>query len=310
MGYLTEDLINSVKIRTFAPISQNTLTDADLLTIANEELSLRLVSDILGVREDFFLTNETVAIVANEDHYAIPTRAIGSALKAVFYVDAGGNKTIIPRIEVDRSQTTSDSSGEPQKYYLEGDEIVLLPTPSLSSGSLLFSYFQRPNELVETASCAKITGSSELSGTVTFTVDTDLTTTLLVGDTVDFLNGSPPFLLWAKDVAVTAVTATTIDVALADVDDVQGAVLPLTGDYICLSGTANIPMVPVEFHAVLAQMTACRVLLALGHAEKMQMAKAELEQMRREALKLVKNRVELSALKVTGRSGLVKIFTS
>ena len=307
MAFLTEDLVESVKQRSFIPISQSTFTDTQIIALLNEELRLSLVADILGAREDFFLTTKQTSIIANKDHYLIPNLCIGNNLKAVFIVDSSGNRKMIERRDVDRSDELS-VTGEPEKFYFEGDEIVLMPKPSMATDSILFSYFRKPNQLIATSSCAKITAVNTVSSLTTLTVDTDLTASLSVGSQVDFLRGKNPHTLWSEEVAITAITATTIEVLAANIMDVDGSIEPAIGDYICPSGYANIVMVPEEFVPVLAQMGAARALAALGDLNKWQSAKAIAEQMRMEALKLIRQRVESSPELHSRSNSLSNVF--
>jgi hypothetical protein len=294
VAFLVEDLVESVKQRSFIPISQSTFTDTQIIALLNEELRLSLVADILGAREDFFLTTKQTSIIANKDHYLIPNLCIGNNLKAVFLVDSSSNRKMLERRDVDRSDEYSGSSGSPEKFYFEGDEIVLMPKPDSATDTLLFSYFRKPNQLIATSSCTKITAVVSAAGTSTFTVDTDLTGSLSVGDEVDFLRGRNPHTLWSEDITITAIDATSIAVLTAGIIDVDSSVEPGVGDYICPTGYANVVMVPEEFVPVLAQMGAARALAALGDLNKWQSAKAILEQMRTEALKLIRQRVESS----------------
>jgi hypothetical protein len=262
----------------------------------------------MSVREDFFLATKSVSLTALIDHYGIPARAVGNSFKVLFYVDSAGNERKLSRIDVDERHEWANSNGGPLKFYLEGDEVVLVPKPSSSSGSLLFSYFRKPNRLIATTSCAKITGISSAGGSTTFMIDTDLTGTLSIGDKIDFVSGQSPFLLWTEEVDITAITATTIEVATTDVSNAASVVEVQTSDYICPKGYSNIPMIPEEFHPVLAQMTAVRLIAGLGDLNKRIAAKEDLAEVRREALKLVKNRVESSPEKVAGRNPLIRAF--
>jgi len=308
MSFLVEDLIESVKDRSFAPISQTTFEDADILRILNEELSLGLVSKIQKQREDFFVTRQTTALVANKDHYLLPKRAVGNSLKALFVTDTNGNKRLLTRREIDRIAEYSATTGESSEFYFEGDQVVLMHAPATAGSSLLFVYSRRPNKLILTTSCAKITAVSSVGGTTTLTVDTDLTASLSVGDDVDFVRTNSPFTIWSEEVDITAITATTIAVATADVIDVDSSVEPGVGDYICPSGYTNIPMIPEEFHPVLAEMGACRMLRSLGDLNKWQAASAVLKEMMGEALDLIKNRAESSPQRPSRKHGLIRNF--
>lgn len=306
MIFFTEDILESIKVRTMAPISQSTFQDTGLIVIANEELQLKLVSDIQTIREDFFLTSELQPLVANINAYFIPNRAIGNALRAVTYVDTQGNESApLNRVPVDRAYLYGTSNSVPIAYYIQADQVVLLPKPSTSQGSVKMYFSQRPNQLVATTSCAKITAIASVGGVTTFDVNTDLTGTLTTSNLIDILRAKSPFMLWSQDVAITAITSTQISVADADISDVNGLILPTVGDYICPQGQANIPQVPQEFHPVLAQMGACRILASLGDLNKLNAAKAELAEVRKEAIRLVKNRVESAPEKVDTRGSIL-----
>jgi hypothetical protein len=200
----------------------------------------------------------------------------------------------------------SGQTGKPEKFLIEGDEVVLLPTPS-ESGTARFRYYWKPNLLIATESCAKITAISSAGGTTTIDVDTDLTASLSTGSEVDFLSAQSPYMLWAFEVALTAISSTQMQMATADIDNAAGTVEPQVGDYICPTGYANIPMLPYEFHPVLAQMIAVRQLAGIGDLNKWNAAKAELKEMRIEAMNFIKNRVETSPRVLAGQ-GLVGAF--
>lgn len=289
------------------PVSQDTFTEDDILSIASEEMKLSVVADIMSVREDFFLRSRTVALTAGLSTYTIPANAIGNALKIVFLLDTNGNRYKLTRVDIERSPGFSGASGQPAYYYIVGDEIELLPTPQ-AGYSVEFIYFESPSELALTSTCARITAISSAAGTTTLTVDTDLSATLAIGDEIDFLSAKSPFLLWAKEVAITAISSTQIQVATTDIDDVLGTVEPQVGDYICPSGTANIPMIPPEFHPVLAQSAAVRLLMGLGHLEKMSVASQILDRERAAAMKLIKNRVENSPEIIGPRRNILRAF--
>lgn len=308
MGFLAEDLIESVKDRSFAPISQTTFQDPDILRILNEELSLKMVAAIQKQREDFFVTRSSTALVANKDHYLLPKNTVGNSLKALFLVDSSGTKALLQRRDIDRIHEYSNQPGQAGEFYFEGDQIALMRAPSASTDSLLFIYSRRPNQIIATSSCAKITSSSSLAGTTTFNVDTDLTSSLAVGQKVDFLRNESPFALWAEDVLITAITSTTIAVATTDVSDVDGSLEPGTNDYICPAGFSCIPMLPIEFHPVLAEMAVCRMLRSMGDVQKWQVSKAELKESLEDAISLIKNRSESTPERPSRKNGLIRNF--
>lgn len=309
MSYFTEDLIASIKNRSLAPISQATFTESDLLALASEELRTKLVSDLIKIREDFLQTHKIVPLEAGIAYYAIPERAVGDALKSVSYVEPSGQvRPPLPRGDSTDEGYYSITGGMPTRFYLEGDEVVLIPKPLNSAGSLKMVYPMRPSKLIATSGCAKITAVSYNSTTASFTVNTDLTASLSVGDKIDFVSAKSPFKCWAIDAVITQITDTLIECAVSSVVDANGSVQPETDDYICPAGFSNIPQIPIEMHSVLAQMTVVKLMESLGDRAKMEAAKVELREMRSEVGLVTKNRVESTPQRANRRTSIRKFF--
>jgi hypothetical protein len=309
MKLIAEDLLASVKRRSFAPTSQSTFTDQDFYDIIGENLSCEIVPQIMSARENFFLTYKRVPLVAGVSRYVIPERAAGTALKDLWHVDASGNRLETPfRNDVHDLEGGEIGTGTPREFLLYGDEILVSPVPAASEGYVEFWYYRRPSKIVATSSCAKITAVSTVAGLTTFTVDTDLTASLSVGSLLDFISAKSPFLSWADDVAITAITATTIEVSAADVENEASTVEPVVGDYICLAGQSNLPQIPQELHPVLAQSSALQVLEALNHQDKIAVAAQKLDRMWKNGFKLISNRVESEPEQVYNRSGIMNFI--
>lgn len=305
MIYTTEDLITSINTRGLLPSSQSTFQDANLISLMNEEIMSSIVPDILTMREDFFLRSKDSTITNGISRYPMPDRAIGNVLKKVFLKDSTDNRQEIPRLNISDMLAFS-STGEVVGYMLEGDYVKIIPA-SATKPTLEQWYYERPSELVSTASCAKITAVSSVSGTTTFTVDTDLTGSLTTASFVDFLNATSPLLLWSKDVPVTAITTTTIAVATTNVDDENASlVLPGVGDYICPQFQSNIPMLPEEFHPIIVQLVVARCMEALGHMDKLQAVNAKLSEMRKSAMDMISNRVDAEPQKILNRNSILR----
>lgn len=309
MSYFTEDLISSIKNRSLAPISQATFTESDLLSLASEELRTKLTSDLIRIREDFFQTHQIVPLIGGIANYGIPERAIGDALKSASYVEPNGQvRPPMPRGDSTDEGYYSISGGTPARFYIEGDELVLIPKPLNSTGSLKLVYPMRPSRLIPTSEAAKITEITNDGVTASFMVNTDLTSSLTVGDSIDFVSAKSPFKCWTIDAEITQITDTQIDVFLDTVTDDNGNIEPRIGDYICPAGFSNIPQIPIEMHPVLAQMTVVKLLESLGDRAKMEAAKVELREMRQEVGIVTKNRVESTPQRANRRTSIRKFF--
>lgn len=307
MKLITEDLITSVKVRSMVPISQNTFDTDVVVQVLNEEMNTRVVPGIMSIRENYWLTSKLVALTANLDHYAIPTRAIGDALKDVWYADSSGNRQYqMNQIGVPHLSSSAQTSNRPVEYLLKGDEVLVFQKPNVSQGYIEFWYYRRINDIAKTSSCAKITAIASAGGTTTFTVDTDLTASLSVGSKLDIVSSQSPFLLWSEDAVITAITTTTIAIATISVSNVVGTVEPQVDDYICPARKTNIPMMPEEWHPVLAQCGAIRLVSSLGDLNKATLLKNELkEELLPNCLKLITNRVESGIEPILNPNGIL-----
>jgi hypothetical protein len=304
--FLTEDLVSSIKRRTLMPVSQQTFQDADIITVANERLQLSLQPRMMAVRENFFLRNQRVALTANLNHYSLPERAVGNALREVFYVDSNGKRQWppIPQQKISSLADTTQTGPRPFFTDLVGDELWLVPCPSSSSGYVELWYYERCSKLVPVTSCAKITAVSSVGGTTTLTVNADLSASLPTGSLIDIQKGKSPFRLSSIDVSITGITSSTVAIATSAVSDEASNVLPAIGDYVVPAQAACIPMLPQELHPLLAQETAVTILEALGDIQKLAAAKQTLGEMTMSSFNLIKNRIENEAQHVFNRRGI------
>ena len=295
-----DDLLESVKIRSLAPISQDTFTNTKILKLMTEEMRTYVVPLLIDVREDFFLNYVDVSFEANRSLYPIYERSAGNSFKALYAVSSSGDESKIGRTSVDKLSDFTQS-GDPTHFFLMGDQIKVLPTPKSNTNSLRQYYFRTQSSLTQSINCGRITSVAVGALTTVFTISTDLSAALGVGDKVDFQNSQSPFLLWAHDVEIQGITSTTITVNNSDILDESGNVRMGIDDYICPRFQTNIPQIPVEYHTLLVQKTVCKIIGSLGDQRKFQIEMAELKMMEGSLFKLIKSRVEAQPQKVTNR---------
>lgn len=189
--YTSDDLIAAVKRKISVPIYQNTYTEDDILNFANEEMMISQVPSVMVYHEEFFTTSVDVPLEGGKIKYQIPERAIGRKLRDVFYVNTESTIQEMTQISPDDIShfTSGQSSSGIHKFYFEGDFVVLVANETSSlTGSLRFSYFLRPNLLVQNERAA-----ISLNFNKRITVDN---TTIAVGDTISI-----------GDLTFTAITA-------------------------------------------------------------------------------------------------------
>lgn len=174
-GYFTTNsLIADIKRRAMIPSAQSTFINADFLSFINTELKIGIVPSVLNVNEEFYVYPEIVALVTDKSSYQIPYRALGGKLRDLFYKDTNGNLFEMSRISPD-DKADFQPQGLGSFYYLQGNSVVLVPeVTDQTTGSLVFTFYIRPNDLVEESRIGVITAiaTDVGAGTTTYTVAT------------------------------------------------------------------------------------------------------------------------------------------
>lgn len=211
--YTSASLIEAVKRNQSIPISQITFSNEDILAFATEELFLSQIPSILQYHEEYYVYDQEVPLVGNRSRYPIPSRAIGMKLRDVFYKDTQGQLIEMSKVNPDDESfysTDGISNSSPIHYKIQNNSIVIIPSVSATvQGSLVFSYFLRPNSLVLDEKAAISTGFQK---TVTFD-----NTTLIAGDSFSFDSET---LVAGTDFAIgtnSSITASNFGTALTAV---------------------------------------------------------------------------------------------
>jgi hypothetical protein len=148
---------------------------------------------------------------------------------------------------------TVGNNGNPVRYQMRGNSIVLLPTPDASNFvTLRLWYFRRPNQLVGTSA---VLTSTTLTGLVTF--NGTKPSTITTSTPVDVVQGSPPYDSLGDSLTPSAVASGYVTFSA----NVTGAV---AGDYVCLAGQSPVIQLPDEFYNLLCLRTARSLLPANG----------------------------------------------
>lgn len=298
--YLTTNtLINSVKLRAAIPSNQNTFTENDFLEFANEELDLGIIPHVLSFHEEYFVYTEIVPLKAGVQNYPVPERAVGSKLRELSYVDSSDNIFEMTRINSDDvSSYQSRSIGNHTVFYVEGSDIVIVPTINNTSlGSLRFSYYLRPNEMVSEDRVAIITNINRTTGEIAVA---SVPKNITVAATLDLIQTKSPHKSMAINVVPSALNTVTKTFTFA-VADIPARLA--VGDQLALAGETIVPQVPSDLHSMLAQRVAARCLESLGDTQGITLANTKLAEMEQKTGTLLQNRVEGATRKVINKHG-------
>jgi hypothetical protein len=292
IDYTTTALIASIKRKASIPENQNLFNAEDFVQILNGELRNYIVPILLRVREEYFVTYSDQSIVAGTTSYEIPNQAIGKKLRAVYMVDDSGELVELPRLNPE-DVAIDRQVYRPYGYYVQGDNIILYPSPT-SSGTLRMFFHRRPNQLVETDYAAKI---SSVSGSVV--TCESIPTAWTTNSYLDCIDKNPSFKVLAESVQPTVISGYDITLPLAT------AALLETGDWISEEGESPIPQVPVEMFDLLEQAAIVKCLEAMGdQTGGFQAAVMKMQQLEANIIDMISPRVDGNPKKVTNKRGL------
>lgn len=293
-----DELLASIKLRGAVPLAQISFQDSDLLNFASEEIDLKIVPSILAVREEFYVTTETIPLVTGQSNYKIPYRAIGGRVRFVYFQGSDGSLQPLAQVAMERltEYEASNFAQQNSGFFLQNDELIILPPiTGTTSGSLVVKYYMKPNKIVETSRGARVT---QISGNA-ITVDS-VPTNITPGSEVDFIQSLPNHRTKGYDVLVSTVpNSSTITFASGVPTDLS------VGDYICSAGETVIPQVPSELQVMVAQAVICRVLEAIGDTQGLSNATAKLQEMEAKLLTLIDSRVEAPGRKAVNTNTFI-----
>jgi hypothetical protein len=304
LAFTSDTLINSIKIRAQIPTNQATFRTEDFLQLANEEMVIGVVPSVLTLHENHYVRSEEVDLEEDKSNYTIPYRSMGNKLKDVFYKDSSGN--LFEMTEIDEERKTDFANNTDQSrgikfYYVESNQIVLWPNiTGTVSGSLVFKYYLRPNQLVKSSRAGLITNIDRDSGIITME---DFPDNFSSDVLYDLIMTKSPHKILSFDLQAAGFSSNNSTITF-DPDDIPDELE--VGDYVMQADETYMPQLPTELHVVLAQRVACRCLEALGDTQGLANANTKLQEMEYKLGIIIDNRVEGSPKKVVNRTGFLR----
>ena len=290
IDFTTAQLINEIKVRQTVPTSQGLMSDADFVLLLNAAMHQKLIPAIHKVKEDYFIKSSDTAIVANQNNYDLPIRAVGGQLRHWCLVDENGVETELPRIDI-------AAPSRPIPLYgarFQNNQVILIPTPTSTGQSVRFYFERRPNNLVTTSLAGKIASIDTGANTIDVV---SIPSTWAVGTYIDFISGEPMFESVGDAYPITAISGLTVTF---------GGGLPsglAVDDYAAQSGFTPIPQLPYEGHLVMAQYAAAWTMRSLSNKRPMQDAEKAADGMLASFLNVINPRVDSEPKRFTNTGG-------
>lgn len=277
MAYTTTDLLAAIKRRAQLPDSNGALTDADLLALATLAMRTQIQPLIRSVREDYAVVRQTIALVADQRQYAIPSRAEGGSVRDVWIrqISAPERAQRLPYIPPEERPVYEQSRNvwwdSIFAYTVEGNDLWLMPTPSGGEASdyeLEVRYVLRPGAFVEVSACNIL--DDYIPTPLPPTLSLTSTSVFASGARVDVIGARPPFRPRIIDTEVALTSPTTLTVS-----NTSAIIEPAVAlDYVCETDTTCVITCPVEAHEALVSATLVEVYSALGYQQDMAAAVA------------------------------------
>ena len=301
MAWTSDQLIANVRVRARIPDGASVVSDAELLVIADEVIADTILPLVRKVAQEYGVVQADQSIVADQDAYRIPTRAQVQGLRDVILVQANsGVGYSLPQIPLEERETYQPAGSyywrSGSAFCLQGDKVILLPTPTQSGFTLRLRYYRRPSRLVLDAAAAQITDASNSPG---FTVDA-VPAAWSTDDLFDTIEGNPGFDWLATDSTATDASGTSMDFAATPSAEIAN------GDYFALAGETPIPQIPAELHSSLALGMTVRIHELMGRTQLHDRGQAKLEDQLEKLMVLLTPRVDGENVRIIPRGGLLR----
>ncbi len=243
MALTSDALIAAAKLRAFWPATNAPLTDAQILTLANEEIQGTLYPMVIGAHADYYQTVQDYDIVSGQSQYRLPARAYGP-LKDVTIVNEDETEFSVGLIDAEELgqgvgaqgyYAINPAGGLSFAMYFAGDWMHLRPIPNATLNTLRVRYYRAPSTLCLLAEATTVAALG--NGLTTFTLDS--TPAGFSGARLDLIVGGNAHQTFVDDQAVT--TITTDVVTLTESGNIEFLAV---GDYVSVAGTSPLVQLP------------------------------------------------------------------
>lgn len=252
--YTTANLLAAIERRSFSPASQRTFTPAEILSLADEVTQTYILPSILAAKEEFFVSYTDYPIVDGQAAYDLPARAVGMIAREV-KIGSDNSFWNLARTEIDRIGRVIDN-GLPTAFYMQGNQVVLYPTPNSSDRFLRIYYYLRPGQLVDGSLTATIeTINPEFNQVILNTVDPSWAD----GDSFDFIKKDGAHDYRGASYVATVVSGTTLEFSSLP-EGLQ------VGDLVAFENTSSLVQLPPDYRPVLAMLVAAEILTSQNQA--------------------------------------------
>lgn len=265
MVWTTTNLIAEVKLICMLPDLNGSLSDDDILLLADHAMQDDITPLVISLSKDYWVKNKVLPIEQNTTDYPVPSRAIGQKLHDLTMVSPNNIEYSLPQIAAQDAWRFKigypNAVGSGFVYHFAGDNVRILPNPGNSQGSLNLSYFLRRSRFFDEVSGGFCQVVSVNTTTGAITVNVDPTGIFTAGSRIDLTSYDAPNDVIGVSVVVVSSTAAP-NVVTVDPNDLPDNLA--ANDYMFAEDMTIVPGMPADLRTLLVHATAARVLAALA----------------------------------------------
>lgn len=250
-----DQFLADAKRKANIPAGANVKFDTTtMLRIADEVILTQVDPILLTLQEEYDVTREDFALVAGDDSYLLPERAVSGTIIQALVVDAQGRATPLVRIggsEMWQYEGNDVTASVPSVYAIEGSHVRVLPKTTGSGWSLRLRYRRRPSELVLTTACGLVSG-------VVGQAVTAPGGTFAASPSVDIVRANAPSAVIVQQKTAAYLVNVFTFAASVDVTGVS------VGDYVCAQDTTCVTPLPERFVGLAKWLVAAQLAQEWG----------------------------------------------
>ncbi len=288
MTVLYDDVVSGAKSRAIFATNQITLDTTQVFGFLNDIVRLEMVSLIDRVSQEFFVRPVLIPIVASQNEYRIPYRAMGRTIREIKWFDSSStayrNMPLL-KLEDVHSYGNLGQTGSYYGFYMMGDKIVLVPdVPDSVPDTYNLKVWYK---LIPSYPCAASNSALVVSVSDPDVVVSTVPSNLAIGSVIDFIQGDAGCEIIEMDKTITNISGTTITFGPGVVPSSLAA-----GDYISLKQTSPVMnMIPDECQGLVENRLAQLVLKSLGDEVGAQAIDSDIKNQTDSILKMIAPRV-------------------
>lgn len=298
MAWTTTQLLAHVRRVASFPTSSTMAgyTDADLLAHADAVLQGRVAALVAKARDEHAVHFVDVSVPAGQQFVRLPPRVGAGRLRdvTVAWPSVGATSYVsVPRLEPEDIATwLQPVAAAPNRiaFVMQAGFLQIVPQPNVAV-TLRISYLRAPPTLAAVSTCFAATGLTAGSPVV---VTHAGTTTSVPFDFVMVSNGdslTDNITPSAAGAGSTSFLSTSMNARFINTA-AECARYLAEGFYLCPSGTSCIVPLPDMLSPLLAMRTAAAATVAIGDFEAGGRLEAQADNMERELVPLISERVE------------------